>query len=791
MGNLFGNKQQTQTTQVSPQVTQAFTNLMNRGMSVANQPLQQYGGPMVAGFTPDQTASFQNIENAQGLALPFYNSGAQMAGQGASAAAGGIGQYLNPYQHSVTDATLANMAENDAQQRQGLIGNAISKGAWGGDRAGVAQAELSRQQNLADNSTLASLNYNNYATALGASQNDASRALQGAQIMGGLGSGAQNSALQGAAALNSAGAQQQTLAQQQLNVPYQQFQQQQQYPFQTTQFLAGLMGGAAPNMGSTTSTPGPSGVGQVAGLAASLAPFFMNSGGNSAATTQSLWNLAGTGVKTGGRIGEYDSGGEVPQVDTSFFEVHNDPSAGGGLGAWNNPMAQYHPSDAPIITKLPDSVLNPPKVIPGVKPKSGTNSINSVFDVVGPIAHMIGQMFLKDGGEVKGYDTGGPVWSTSDSANGVAIPTIDRSRFAVHNDPGAMGGLGAWFNPLAQQHTAGAPIVTQLPGSVTSPPDYLALPKGKKAGLNFNSYEGLGALAGLGPLIGLPIKTGGRVGGFAAGGDTTDDDGDDYGGGLDDDDMDDISLATGIGAGVPHITSVVPQPLQAPTRAAPQAPAQPAPQQGGLGATVDPSSLPALTEALAQQHGSAGASPETPGSNPFGLSDKGYAIMQAGLGTLASGSPFPLQAMGQGMQQGLAAYQQAKSLEAQQAYHAQEAQYRTLAAEAAMKRAESMSELHHAQAAQVGDKTMLISSGKTVHVIHKAGDGTIEDHDLGIPTAQWSRLGIDEKRAAIAAGNAAESARHNRASEANEAARTAALAGGPGGTSLPPWEVFK
>jgi hypothetical protein len=78
----------------------------------------------------------------------------------------------------------------------------------------------------------------------------------------------QNAALQGATALNQAGTQQQTTDQNQLSSAFNQWQQQQNYPFQYYNFLSGL---ATPGSNTTTQTTQQSPLGTIAGLATSAA----------------------------------------------------------------------------------------------------------------------------------------------------------------------------------------------------------------------------------------------------------------------------------------------------------------------------------------------------------------------------------------------------------------------------------------------------------------------------------------------------------------------------------------
>ena len=77
---------------------------------------------------------------AQGLGA-LTGTGAPLP---AGVEAGSIEAYMSPYQQQVIDASLAEFDRNAAIQQQGLRDAAISRGAYGGGREGVMQAEAMR-----------------------------------------------------------------------------------------------------------------------------------------------------------------------------------------------------------------------------------------------------------------------------------------------------------------------------------------------------------------------------------------------------------------------------------------------------------------------------------------------------------------------------------------------------------------------------------------------------------------------------------------------------------------------
>ena len=378
-----GSPQTTVSQNGPPQVfLDAYGRVVNRAEQVAATPYEAYPGQTVAGFSPDQTAAMGVVRGAQGISAPYINQAAdyidqstgpllngvpqlsqnllqgqvasslqnlqQATGSGITDAAGAgsrgimdaagsftpqsIAPWMSPYTESVVDATRRQFGRSNEQQRQGVVGNAISRGAWGGDRSAVAEAILAGEQQMSQAPVLAGLMDRGYQSGLGAAQNAAQLRTQGAtsagnlgfqgaandaqqrqaaaaQLLGlftgqqglgfnanqaqaqlaqqagygmaGLGREAQSSTLTGAQALAGMGALQQEQAQRQLNVPYQQFMAAQQYPFQTTGWLSNIASGLGGASGGTKTetAPGPSTLSQLGGLGATALGAIGGTGG--------------------------------------------------------------------------------------------------------------------------------------------------------------------------------------------------------------------------------------------------------------------------------------------------------------------------------------------------------------------------------------------------------------------------------------------------------------------------------------------------------------------------------
>ena len=257
-----------------------------------------------------------------------YGSAEQYSENAAQGLNGGnfastVGNFYNPYAQSVIAPTQALFNEQNAEQFNQVRGNAAAQGAFGGDREAVAEAQTARQQQLAQAPVLAQLQSTGYQQAVqnalasaGLQQQTAGTLLNAGQQFAGLGNlqqqgynaatsadqanawlksqagfgmgnlanEAQSLGLQGANAQIGAGGMQQQLAQQELNIPYQDFLTAQGYPFQTTNWLEGAatgLGSLSGQQGSTTQ-PGPSIGSQIGGgllSAAAIAAMFAAKGG--------------------------------------------------------------------------------------------------------------------------------------------------------------------------------------------------------------------------------------------------------------------------------------------------------------------------------------------------------------------------------------------------------------------------------------------------------------------------------------------------------------------------------
>ena len=306
------------TSQVPQYLSDYLYNLMSGSYSAAQQPYQAYEGPRIAGFTqpqqqafgmtadasgaykPELAAAGQTADTAGGLstigaAQPYFNAASQTT-------PGVIQNYMNPYQQNVIEQ-MGTQAQRQLQEKiLPAIGDQFTRaGQFGSSRqqeiaqrgvrdiaSGLEQnigAQLAQgyttagQQAQADLARQASLGQ--AAGALTGTEEANKAALAGVQA--GLGQKAQALGLTGAAATEAVGAEQQAMNQKNLDLAYQDFQTQTQYPEQQLGFLSNIVRGLPSGGGTTSGTSSSLGQTYSASPLASLA-----SAGLSAAALSNL-----------------------------------------------------------------------------------------------------------------------------------------------------------------------------------------------------------------------------------------------------------------------------------------------------------------------------------------------------------------------------------------------------------------------------------------------------------------------------------------------------------------------
>lgn len=278
----------------------AMNILANQQQASAN-PLQLFGGPRIAEFSPTQQQGFQATQQAAGAYQPALTQATQTT-QGALNAPGALtvaqpyltqaaqtapqvmGQYMNPYTEQVVNRIgqlgARNLSENlmpaitSKYIKAGQLGfgpregNAAPSGMMTDTaravrdvnadilgqqtaalQAGYTQAQQAAQTDLSRMGQLGS-------TAGGLANTQTGTQLAGAQQLGDLGSAAQKLGLTGANAITNVGATQQGQAQKNLDLAYSDFLRQQGYPQEQINNMLAALGGVKAAVPQATTKEG-------------------------------------------------------------------------------------------------------------------------------------------------------------------------------------------------------------------------------------------------------------------------------------------------------------------------------------------------------------------------------------------------------------------------------------------------------------------------------------------------------------------------------------------------------
>lgn len=315
MPTQSGNQTQTSVTKLPAWYDAGAQQALQQAQAAAAAIAHPYMGNTVAGLTPMQQNAInltgQNIGSTNG-AYALANANTQRAMNyrpsnvyGGTFLQGNISRYMNPYIQNVEKSALSNM-DRAYQQNVNSIGDqAITSGAFGGSRHGVAEgvaaAENARQ--MGDMSAqLRSDGYNQAANMMGSDLNRAFQArmanqsagltaaqmrMQGANQLGSLASQKQNAYLQSLQAALQAGQISQQQAQAYLNQQQNQYNAMSDIPANQLNLLLSALNGM--QVPTSTKTKVPTSGNWLTGMA----------GGALAGMPMGPWGMIGGGLLGG------------------------------------------------------------------------------------------------------------------------------------------------------------------------------------------------------------------------------------------------------------------------------------------------------------------------------------------------------------------------------------------------------------------------------------------------------------------------------------------------------------
>ena len=254
--------------------------ILSNQQAIAEQPYPTYSGPRVADFTAPQQQAFEQVGQASTAYQPALQQATQStqaynpyAGLGMAApylqqagqtSASQVGQYMNPYMDQVVNR-IGQLGNRTLQEQilPGIRDKFIGGGTYGGSRNAEMFGRGVRDAMEGISAAQAQALQSGYGNSLSAASADLTRQGQlGQQIDAGFNTAGQQQLAQGsqlanlaaqqqglgitgAGALQAAGGQQQSQAQKNLDLAYQNFQAQQQYPQQQNTALIGALQGVS------------------------------------------------------------------------------------------------------------------------------------------------------------------------------------------------------------------------------------------------------------------------------------------------------------------------------------------------------------------------------------------------------------------------------------------------------------------------------------------------------------------------------------------------------------------
>lgn len=268
---------------------QYLADLTALGGSLAQEEYVPYEGPRVAEWTEDQQQAFSRVRDAMDMWQPYVDP----ALEAFTAGQGGLNQmnnlisgastfdrptFENTYMDIYSQPMREMQAAADAIGQRNFENTTLKQlsdaftgtGQFGSGRHQILGADAAAQAQAQIEEAKASVGMDATKAAMGDYYKWGQQGLQGAQQMGtyaanqarmgtdlmNFGLGTQQAALADAAAIGNIGQQQQTMNQQNLNLGYQDFQEQQNYPWQQLdKWSAVTRGQSIPTYQSQVSLP--------------------------------------------------------------------------------------------------------------------------------------------------------------------------------------------------------------------------------------------------------------------------------------------------------------------------------------------------------------------------------------------------------------------------------------------------------------------------------------------------------------------------------------------------------
>ena len=239
---------QTTTSEYPTELKPFIQDIFGKAKGVSDQRAadgyQPYNAPRVAEFTDDQETSFQGIRDVQGASQPYFGAQTNLINrstQGPSAAR--TAQYMNPYTQNVIDIQQRELGRQGEQERQKIGAGAANAGSFGGSRQAILEAEQMRNQGMRGDDIQARGMNQAYGQAQQAMSQADARGLQGAGMYGQMATQIPAQRMKELGALSGVGSALQQQQQRGLDLGFEQFQDEYNFPMKNLNEYSAILRG--------------------------------------------------------------------------------------------------------------------------------------------------------------------------------------------------------------------------------------------------------------------------------------------------------------------------------------------------------------------------------------------------------------------------------------------------------------------------------------------------------------------------------------------------------------------
>lgn len=276
IGSFLGAKEANKANRRPAYITEGEQYAVDRAREIAERPYVPYAGQRVAGLSKNEREASALARTGNESALGYLDKAGSELGKLEDFSGESLKKYMNPYTESVLSGALRTANEEYERERSRLE-NSMA-GAWGGDRAAFAAAELERGHT----NTLTDLTARTYHDAFESARQsffqDQDRRMRAAQAYQSLGGDISRMNTQQIQDLMATGGVERLLQQADLDFDYQQFAEARDWDVNNLEPLLQALGTA--QAGERNRQPEISPWGQALGAAATIAGAYFTGAGN-------------------------------------------------------------------------------------------------------------------------------------------------------------------------------------------------------------------------------------------------------------------------------------------------------------------------------------------------------------------------------------------------------------------------------------------------------------------------------------------------------------------------------